>query len=45
MSAFGPPVSTLVSAATVIPVLASPSAAAVLGTGIVQLTPRELMGQ
>jgi putative ABC transport system permease protein len=44
VSAFGPPVSTPVSAATVIPVLASPSAAAVLGTGIVQLTPRELMG-
>lgn len=44
VSAFGPPDSTPVSAATVIPVLASPSAAAVLGTGIVQLTSPELMG-
>ena len=44
VSAFGPPDSTPVSAATVIPVLASPSAAAVLGTGTVQLTSTELMG-
>ena len=44
VSAFGPPDSAPVSAATVIPVLASPSAAAVLGTGTVQLTSHELMG-
>jgi putative ABC transport system permease protein len=44
VSAFGPPDSTPVSAATVIPVLASPSAAAALGTGTVQLTSHELMG-
>jgi len=43
-SALGPPVSAPVSAATVIPVLASPSAAAALGTGIVQLTSQQLMG-
>jgi putative ABC transport system permease protein len=44
VSAFGPPDSAPVSAATVIPVLASPSAAAALGTGTVQLTSHELMG-
>src|SRR3984957_14435730 len=44
VSAFGPPDRTPVSAATVIPVLASPSAAAALGTGTVQLTSHELMG-
>ena len=44
VNALGPPESTPVSAATVIPVLASPSAAAVLGTGIVQLTSAEVMG-
>jgi putative ABC transport system permease protein len=44
VSAFGPPDTSPVTAATVIPVLASPSAAAVLGTGIVQLTSHELMG-
>jgi len=44
VNALGPPQSTPVSAATVIPVLASPSAAAVIGTGIVQLTSAEVMG-
>jgi putative ABC transport system permease protein len=44
VSAFGRPDRTPVSAATVIPVLASPSAAAALGTGTVQLTSHELMG-
>jgi len=44
VSAFGPPNRTPVSAATVVPVLASPSAAAALGTGTVQLTSHELMG-
>ena len=44
VSAFGPPDSTPVSAATVIPVLASPSAAAALGTRIVQLTSQNPMG-
>jgi putative ABC transport system permease protein len=43
-TALGPPDNTPVSAATVIPVLASPSAAAALGTGIVQLTSQQLMG-
>jgi putative ABC transport system permease protein len=44
VSAFGPADSAPVGAATVIPVLASPSAAAVLGSRIVQLTSQELMG-
>jgi len=44
VTAFGPADSAPVGAATVIPVLASPSAAAVLGSGIVQLTSQELMG-
>jgi putative ABC transport system permease protein len=42
--AFGPPDTAPVTAATVIPVLASPSAAAVLGTRTVQLSSKELMG-
>ncbi len=42
-SAFGP-AQTAPAADTVIPVLASPSAAAVLGTGAVQLTSQYLMG-
>ncbi|MGH3289875.1 MAG: hypothetical protein ACRDPD_35215 [Streptosporangiaceae bacterium] len=44
VSAFGPADGAPVSAATVSPVLASPSAAAALGTGTVQLTSHELMG-
>jgi hypothetical protein len=44
VSAFGPADSAPVSAATVIPVLASPSAAAALGAGTVQLTSQQLMG-
>jgi putative ABC transport system permease protein len=44
VSAFGSANSTPVTAATVIPVLASPSAAAVLGAGTVQLTSQEPMG-
>jgi putative ABC transport system permease protein len=44
VSAFGSADSTPVTAATVIPVLASPSAAAALGTGTVQLTSQEPMG-
>jgi putative ABC transport system permease protein len=44
VNAFGPADSAPVAAATVISVLASPSAAAVLGTGTVQLTSHELMG-
>lgn len=44
VSAFGPADSTPVTAATVIPVLASPSAAAALGPGINQLTSQEPMG-
>ena len=45
VSAFGPADSTRpVTAATVVPVLASPAAAAALGPGIVQLTSIEPMG-
>ena len=44
VSAFGSADSTPVTAATVIPVLASPSAAAALGPGIIQLTSQEPMG-
>jgi putative ABC transport system permease protein len=44
VNAFGAADSTPVTAATVIPVLASPSAAAALGTGIIQLTSQEPMG-
>jgi putative ABC transport system permease protein len=44
VSAFGSAGSTPVTAATVIPVLASPSAAAALGPGIIQLTSQEPMG-
>jgi putative ABC transport system permease protein len=44
VSAFGPADRSPVGAGTVISVLASPSAAAVLGRGIVQLTSHELMG-
>jgi putative ABC transport system permease protein len=44
VGAFGPPDSSPVTAATVIPVLASPSAAAVLGPGAVQITSQYLMG-
>jgi hypothetical protein len=44
VSAFGPADSTPVTASTVIAVLASPAAAAVLGPGIVQLTSDEPMG-
>jgi putative ABC transport system permease protein len=43
-NAFGPADNTPASSATVIPVLASPSAAAVLGRGITQLTSQQLMG-
>jgi putative ABC transport system permease protein len=44
VSAFGPADNTPLSAATVVPVLASPSAAAALGTGTVQLTSSGPMG-
>jgi putative ABC transport system permease protein len=44
VSAFGSADSTPVTAATVIPVLASPSAAAAIGPGIIQLTSQEPMG-
>ena len=44
VSAFGSADSTPVTAATVIPVLASPVAAAALGPGIIQLTSQEPMG-
>src|ERR1700722_2428227 len=44
VSAFGPADSAPVTASTVIPVLASPAAAAVLGPGVVQLTSGEPMG-
>ena len=44
VSAFGPAGGSPAGAATVIPVLASPSAAAVLGTGTVRLTSTEPMG-
>jgi putative ABC transport system permease protein len=44
VSAFGPAARSPTGAGTVISVLASPSAAAVLGRGIVQLTSHELMG-
>ena len=44
VSAFGSADSTPVTAATVIPVLASPAAAAALGPGIIQLTSQEPMG-
>lgn len=44
VSAFGPPDNAPVTTATVIPVLASPAAAAVLGPGVVQLTSAEPMG-
>ena len=44
VSAFGPADRSPASAGTVISVLASPSAAAILGRGIVQLTSHELMG-
>ena len=44
VSAFGSADSTPVTAATVIPVLASPAAAAALGSGIIQLTSQQPMG-
>ncbi len=44
VSAFGPADSAPVTAATVIPVLASPSAAAILGSGAVQISSQYLMG-
>ena len=44
VSAFGPAASAPVTASTVIAVLASPAAAAVLGPGTVQLTSSEPMG-
>lgn len=44
VSAFGSADSTPVTAATVIPMLASPAAAAALGPGIIQLTSQEPMG-
>jgi putative ABC transport system permease protein len=44
VSTFGSADSTPVTAATVIPVLASPAAAAALGPGIIQLTSQEPMG-
>jgi putative ABC transport system permease protein len=44
VSAFGPADTAPVGAATVIPVLASPSAAAALGTGAVEVTSNEPMG-
>jgi putative ABC transport system permease protein len=44
VSAFGSAGNTPVTAATVIPVLASPSAAAALGPGIIQLTSQQPMG-
>ncbi len=44
VSAFGPADSAPVTATTVIPVLASPAAAAVLGTGVVQISSQYLMG-
>src|ERR1700722_8224615 len=44
VSAFSSAASAPVTAATVIPVLASPAAAAALGSGIIQLTSQEPMG-
>jgi putative ABC transport system permease protein len=44
VSAFGPADSAPVTASTVIPVLASPAAAAALGPGVVQLTSAESVG-
>jgi putative ABC transport system permease protein len=44
VSAFGPAARGPVTAATVIPVVASPAAAAVLGTGVVQISSQSLIG-
>ena len=44
VSAFGPPARGPVTPATVIPVIASPSAAAALGPGVVELTSQQPMG-
>jgi putative ABC transport system permease protein len=44
VSAFGPADRGPVTATTVIPVVASPAAAAVLGTGVVQISSQYLMG-